>query len=253
VTPELVYVLENGKTLKALNPANGKARWQAPLSTCLPLTLAEGLIIGVTEHTAIALNRWNGKRVWEFDPRPFGDWKLDGDTVPVTAPGRVLLPSGNTLIGLDIATGQPAWAYTVTAAKPPLQPVVIDDTVYVRLDEEDTEIRLSLADGLPDTGEHILPPEIEYAIKKVRKAAQKPVPVTRPSSAGGSKPFVAVKATVAPGGKALAAAGAKRWRFPAPAGWKIDGIAGESAGHLYALLGAGTSPAAPKPNKNAAP
>jgi outer membrane protein assembly factor BamB len=215
--------------------------------------MAEGLIIGVTEHTIIALNRWNGKRVWEFDPRLFGDWTFDGKTTPVIAPGRVLMPSGKTLIGIDIATGQPAWAYTVNAAKPPLQPVVIDDLVYVRLDEEDTEIRLSLADGLPDNGEHALPPEIEYAIKKVRKATQKPVPVTRPSSAGGSKPFVAVKATVAPGGKALAAAGAKRWSFPAPAGWKIDRIAGESAGHLYALLGTAASTAAPKPKKSAAP
>jgi outer membrane protein assembly factor BamB len=244
VTPEMVYVVEDGKTLKALDVTTGKPKWQASAATELPLTLAEDRLIARTAQAIIALNRWNGKRLWEFNPSMLYEWKLDPHVAPVAAPGRLLLSAGNTLIGLDSNTGQPAWAYTVTAAKQSLQPVVIDDKVYLRDEKADSEVRLTLADGLPDTGEYALPPDVARAIAKQRRAAAKPAPIARPSDKGGKMPFITVRTTVAPGGKALAAAGAKRWVFPAPAGWTIDRVAGESAVNVYALLSA---PAGKKP------
>lgn len=236
ITPEMIYVLEEGRTLKALEAAAGRLRWRAPVASSLPLTLAGEIVIAVTDGTARAFNRWNGKLVWQFDPRAYGEWKLDEHSIPVVAPGRLLLPAGNSLIALDSATGQPAWAYTVTAASKPLQPVVINGMVYIRAGREETEVSLKLEDGLPDTGEYTMPPEVVKAIARMRKAERKAPSIARPANTGGKLPFVTIRATVAPGGKALAAAGARRWRFPAPPGWTIDRIAGESPGHLFALL-----------------
>jgi outer membrane protein assembly factor BamB len=238
VTPERVYLAENGQILKSLDAATGKLIWQAPVATTIPLALADELVVAVTGNGARAFNRWNGKPAWEFSLRLFPDWKFDANTIPVVAPGRILLPAGETLIAVDSATGQPAWAYTVTAAKQPLQPAVVGDMVYVRSQRagEESEVSLKLEDGLPDTGEYALPRDIARAVERQRKARRQATPGTRVAM-GKKTPFVAVQAKVAPGGKTLAAAGAKRWSFKAPSGWTIDRVAGESAGHLYALLG----------------
>src|SRR3954471_3390146 len=47
VTDELVYVLEEGKTLKALNAATGRVQWQKPVASHLPLTCTGGLVIAM--------------------------------------------------------------------------------------------------------------------------------------------------------------------------------------------------------------
>jgi putative pyrroloquinoline-quinone binding quinoprotein len=217
--------------------------------TTLPLTLADDRIIAVTGDTARAFDGRTGKQLWEFSLRLFPEWKFDANTIPVVAPGRVLLPAGNTLIAVDPATGQPSWAYTATAAKLPLQPVVVGDMVYIRTQTqssgEETEARLKLEDGLPEGGENALPRNIARAIERERKAHRKGSPAIRPAAPGKrapAVPVVAVRTQVTLGGKSLAAAGAKRWSFPAPSGWTIDRIAGESPGLVYALIGV----AAPK-------
>jgi outer membrane protein assembly factor BamB len=247
VTAERIYVLQEGRVLKSLDAATGKPCWQTPAVTTLPLAMADDLVVAVTGDTARAFDRWNGKQKWEFRLRFFPEWKFDAKTIPVGAPGRVLLPAGSTLIAVDTASGQPAWAYTATAAKLPLQPVVVGDMVYLRTQgtAEESEVRLKLDDGLPDSGEYTLPRNIARAIERERKAQRKATPVTPPAAGGKKTPFVAVRAQIASGGKALAAAGAKRWSFPAPSGWTIDRVAGESASHVYALLGA-AAPAAPR-------
>ena len=239
VTDDFLYVLEDGQTLKALNASTGRPRWQAPVASSRPLTLMDDRLVVVTGDTAIAFNRWNGKRVWEFSLQVYPEWKFDENTLPVVAPGRLLLPARDTLIALDSATGQPCWAYTVMAAKLPLRPVVVKGMVCVHVGGEEAPVCLKLEDGLPNTGEYALPPADVRALARARKAGLKR-PAAAPRTIGHSKTaFVPVRAAVVPGGKALAAAGAKRWRFPAPAGWTIDRIAGESAGELYALLEAG--------------
>ena len=87
------------------------------------------------------------------------------------------------------------------------------------------------------------------AAARAGKKAARPAPLAgRPVGPGKKTPYIALQAKVTPGGKTLAAAGAKRWSYPAPAGWTIERVAGESAGHVYALLGAATS-AAPKTSK----
>jgi hypothetical protein len=119
---------------------------------------------------------------------------------------------------------------------------VVDDMVYIRTQTqgtgEATEARLKLEDGLPEGGENALPRNIARAIERARKKQRKPVAVARPAGGGRKMSVVAVRAQVTPGGKSLAAAGAKRWSFPAPSGWTIDRVAGESSGQVYALLGA---------------
>jgi outer membrane protein assembly factor BamB len=236
VTDDLVYVLEDGKTLKALNAATGRPRWQAPVASSRPLTLVDDLVVAVTGDSALAFHRWTGKPAWEFNLRIYPEWKFDENTIPVLAPRRLLLPARDTMIAIDTANGQPCWAYTVTAAKLPLRPIVLHGMVYLHSGQEDSPVCLKLEDGLPNTGEYALPPEVARALARARKAdATRLTPAPRTS--GHSKTaFVPVHAAVAPGGKALAAAGAKRWRFPAPAGWTIARVAGESASELYALL-----------------
>src|SRR5690348_15468470 len=44
VTDQLVYVLEEGSTLKALDAVTGRARWQKPVASHLPLTLIGDLV-----------------------------------------------------------------------------------------------------------------------------------------------------------------------------------------------------------------
>src|SRR5205085_5732609 len=169
---------------------------------------------------------------------------FDDHTIPVVAPGRLLLPAGNTVIAVDPATGQPAWAYTVTSAVLPLRPVVAKDMVYLSSGREESPVCLKLEDGLPNTGEYALPADLARALARARKN-EKPPAAARPQNPRGKGTFIPVRAAVAPGGRALAAAGAKAWRFPAPAGWTIDRIAGESARHVYALLEATAPTAAP--------
>jgi outer membrane protein assembly factor BamB len=236
VTDDVVYVLEDGKTLKALAAASGRPRWQAPVASSLPLTLVNDLVVAVGGDRAIAFNRWSGKRAWEFSLQVYPEWKFDENTIPVAAPGRLLLPARDTMIAIDTTSGQPCWAYTVTAAKLPLRPVVVHGMVYLHSGRDESPVALKLEDGLPNTGEYALPPDVARAIARARKADPKQ-PIVAPRTAGHAKAvFVPVRAAVAPGGTALAAAGAKRWRFPAPAGWTIDRVAGESAGELFALL-----------------
>src|SRR5260370_21067112 len=154
VTPDRVYVLEDGKTLKALDGVTGRPRWQAAIASSLPLTRVDDLIVVVAGDTAIAFNRWNGKQVWSFSPRLYPEWKFDAHTIPIVAPGRLLLPARDTLIALDSATGRPAWRYTMTAAKLPLKAVVAGDMVYVRSGQEEAPVSLKLEDGLPNSGEY---------------------------------------------------------------------------------------------------
>lgn len=239
VTGDLVYVLQDGKTLQALDAATGRPRWHAPVASNLPLTLVNNLVVAITGDRAIAFNRWNGKRDWEFSVRMYPEWKFDENTIPVAAPGRLLLPARDTVIAIDPTNGQPCWAYTVAAAKLPLRPVVMHRMVYLSSGRDDSPVSLKLEDGLPNTGEYALPPEMVRALARARKAAPKQPAVTLGMVKNKKAAFVAVRAAVAPGGRALAAAGAKRWRFPAPPGWTIERVAGESAGELYALLEAG--------------
>src|SRR5262245_48230700 len=65
VTDDLGYVLEDGQTLKALNAATGRPRWQVSVASSRPLTLVNDLVVAVTGDSAIAFDRWNGKRAWE--------------------------------------------------------------------------------------------------------------------------------------------------------------------------------------------
>jgi outer membrane protein assembly factor BamB len=236
VTDDLIYVLEEGKTLKALNAATGQPRWQAPVTSTLPLTLVNDLVVAVAGNSAVAFNRWSGKRAWEFNLKLYPEWKFDENTIPVVAPTRLLLPARDTVIAIDPANGQPCWAYTVTAATQPLRPVIMHGMVYLRSGREESPVALKLEDGLPNTGEYALPPDVARAVARARKADRKRPAATPRTSSHATAVFVPVHAAVAPGGKALAAAGAKRWRFPAPAGWTIDRVAGESAEQLYALL-----------------
>jgi outer membrane protein assembly factor BamB len=236
VTDDLVYVLEDGKTLKALNAATGRPRWQVPVASALPLTLVNDLVVAVTGESAIAFNRYNGKRTWEFSLRIYPEWRFDENTLPVLAPGRLLLPARDTVIAIDTTNGQACWAYSVTAAKLPLRPVVMHGMVYLHSGRDDSPVCLRLEDGLPNTGEYALPPEVTRALARARKADAKRLAGASRTSGHRKAAFVPVRAAVAPGGKALAAAGAKRWRFPAPAGWTIDRVAGESDGELFALL-----------------
>jgi outer membrane protein assembly factor BamB len=251
VTDELVYVVQEGRTLKALDAATGRMRWQKPVASHLPLTLAGDLVVAVTGESAVAFKRLTGQRAWEFSPRIYPEWKFDEHTVPVVAPGRLLFPARDTIIAVDPATGQPAWAYTVTAAALPLRPVVAKGMVYLSSGREESPVCLKLEDGLPNTGEYALPPDVARALARARKAEAKVRTPAHPTGAGTKTPFVSVHTAVAPGGRALAAAGAKAWRFPAPSGWTIDRVAGESARHVYALL----ERAAPagQPAKPAAP
>jgi hypothetical protein len=242
VTDDLVYVVEEGRALKALDAATGCVRWQKPVASHLPLTVAGGLVIAVTGESAVAFNRLTGQRAWEFSPRIYPEWKFDENTIPVVAPGRLLFPARDTVIAVDPATGQPAWAYTVTAAVLPLRPVVTRGMVYLSSGREESPVCLKLEDGLPNTGEYALPPDVARALDRARKAEAKKRTPAHPPSAGSKTSFVAVHPTVAPGGRALATAGAKAWRFPAPSGWTIDRVAGESARHVYALL-EGAAPA----------
>jgi outer membrane protein assembly factor BamB len=241
VTDQRVYVLEDGKTLKALDAVTGRIRWQKPVASHLPLTLVGDLVVAVTGETAIAFNQVTGKRAWEFNPRIYPEWKFDEQTIPVVAPGRLLLPAADTVIAIDPATGQPAWAYTVTAAVLPLRPVVAKDMVYLSSGREESPVCLKLEDGLPNTGEYALPAHVARALARARKN-EKPPAASRPQNSRGKTPFISIRTAVAPGGGALAAAGARAWRFPAPAGWTIDRVAGESLRHVYALL-AGTASA----------
>jgi outer membrane protein assembly factor BamB len=234
VTDELIYAVENGTTLKALDATTGRLRWQAPVASRLPLTLLDKFVVAVTSDAAVAFDRQNGKQAWEFSTRPYPEWKFDANTIPVVTSRRLLLPARDTLIAVDPANGQPLWAYTATEAVQPLRPVVTRGMVYLRTRQDDSPVALKLEDGLPNTGEYALPPEMLRAIARARKAAA--LPPSHPTSSHGKQPYVAVRAAIAPGGRSLAAAGAKRWRFPAPAGWTIDRIAGESAGQVYALL-----------------
>jgi outer membrane protein assembly factor BamB len=238
VTDDLVYALEEGRTLKALDAATGQVRWQKPFASHLPLTLVDDRVIAVGTETVQAFNRKTGQRAWEFNPRAYADWKLDDHSIPVSTPGRLLLPAGNTLIAIDPATGQPAWAYTVTAAVLPLRPVVAKGMVYLSSGREESPVSLKLEDGLPNTGEYALPPNVARSLARARMDDPKPPAVSRPWISGSKASSIALHTTIAPGGTALAAAGAKAWRFPAPAGWKIDRVAGESGRHVYALLGA---------------
>lgn len=236
VTDELVYALRDGKTLEALDAATGRPRWQAPVASALPLTLVNNLVVAVTSDSVLAFNRWNGKPAWQFSVRIYPEWKFDENTVPVVAPGRLLVPAGDTLIAIDPQNGQPCWAYTVAAAKLPLRPVVMRGMVYLSSGRDDSPLSVKLEDGLPNTGEYALPPDMVRALARAHKADPKK-PATMPRGAHRkTTAFVAVRAAVAPGGHALAAAGAKRWSFPAPPGWTIERVAGESAGQLYALL-----------------
>src|SRR4029077_18262547 len=177
--------------------------------------------LAVTGETAIAFNQVTGKRAWEFNPRIYPEWKFDEQTIPVIAPGRLLLPAGDTVIAIDPATGQPAWAYTVTAAVLPLRPVVAKGMAYLSSGRDESPVCLKLEDGLPNTGEYALPADVARAIARERKPDPKQPVVTHGIAGHQKAAFVAVRAAVAPGGRALAAAGAKRWRFPAPPGWTI--------------------------------
>lgn len=247
VTDELVYVLQDGTTLKALNAATGGAVWQKPVASHLPLTLAGDLVVAITGDTAVAFHRMSGQPAWEFNLRSFPEWKFDEHTIPVVAPGRLLLPARDTVIAVDPATGQPAWAYTVTAAVLPLRPVIAKGMVYLSSGREESPVCLKLEDGLPNTGEYALPPDVARALARGRKNEAKPPIVSARPGAHGKLPVLAVRTSIAPGGSALAAAGAKAWRFPAPAGWTIDRIAGESPRHVYALLQGATAPARKTP------
>ncbi len=234
VTDELIYVLEDGKTLKAVNAATGRPRWQAAVASKLPLTLVGHLVVAVTDDAAIAFDRESGKKAWEFSTRFYPEWKFDANTIPVVAPNRLLLPARDTLIAVDPTNGQPAWAYTATNVTLPLRPLVSNGIVCLGKGQDESPVALKLEDGLPNTGEYSLPPELARAIARARKAA--PAAASHSSGGHGKQPFVTVRASVAPGGRSLATAGAKRWRFPAPPGWTIGRIAGESAGQVYALL-----------------
>jgi outer membrane protein assembly factor BamB len=120
ITPERLFVIENGKVLKSLDAATGKVCWQAPAVTVIPPAMAGELVVIVAEGTARAFNRWNGKKVWEYNSRMLPEWKFDQNTIPVIAGNRILLPAGYTVIALDQATGQPIWAHTLSAARLPL-------------------------------------------------------------------------------------------------------------------------------------
>src|SRR5439155_6946530 len=102
----------------------------------------------------------------------------------------------------------------VTAAVLPLRPVVAKDMVYLSSGREDTPVCLKLEDGLPNTGEYTLPHDVARSLARARKGEPKATAVSPPKSTSGKTPFVSVHAAIAPGGKALAAAGAKAWRFP---------------------------------------
>ena len=45
VTDELVYVLQDGRTLKALDAATGRVQWQKPVASHLPLTRIGDLVV----------------------------------------------------------------------------------------------------------------------------------------------------------------------------------------------------------------
>jgi outer membrane protein assembly factor BamB len=245
ITPERLYVIENGRALKSFDAATGKLAWQTPAVTCIQPVLAGELLVVVAGDTARALNRWTGKKVWEYNSRTFPDWKFDQNTVPVIAGNRALMPAGCTLIALDLATGQPAWAHTASAAKLPLQPAVVSEMVYIRSERDGigVETALKLEDGLPDTGEYTLPPDIARAVKRERNRQQSRLTVpARPANTRAKQPSIAVQAKVTPNGQAIAAAGARRWSFRAPAGWSIASLAGEAPGHVYALLYVPSSP-----------
>src|SRR5205807_761966 len=61
VTDRFVYVLEEGKTLKALQALTGRVQWQQPVASHLPLTLVGDLVVAVTSDKALAFNRMTGK------------------------------------------------------------------------------------------------------------------------------------------------------------------------------------------------
>src|SRR5260370_1226902 len=123
---------------------------RAGLAITVAFALSMGAVLASTtpaRGTAVAADKRTGRPPWARRP----------------------LPAGGALIAIDRPTRQLAWPYPVTAAVLPLRPVVAKGMVYLSSGREESPVCLKLEDGLPNTGESTLPPDVARAIARSRK------------------------------------------------------------------------------------
>lgn len=142
----VVAVEEGTPVLSGLDPAAGGVLWRAslPPGRVLPfLALAdERLFVSLDDGRVAAYAAADGRLLWAGGS--------EGRPHLVTArqlgDGALVLATGDGVVALDAATGEPRWRAQL--AGHPLDPVVADGVVYARL-FEGAVVALELADGRP--------------------------------------------------------------------------------------------------------
>jgi outer membrane protein assembly factor BamB len=128
----------------ALSAADGSQTWSADVDSevlSVPLIVGDLVAVHTLDDSVYGLEAATGKQRWRYTyPAPI--LTLRGSSSPVVADSAVLVGlSGGKLVKLDVATGVPIWAVTVTlpSGRTELErisdidadPVVVGSTAYV--------------------------------------------------------------------------------------------------------------------------
>jgi PQQ-like domain len=145
--------VEDQQTLKSMDLATGKVRWQAKLE--MPITFTpvanETLALVYTGDQIWAYSLDNGTRLWHSDLTQTGNpWSLSDQLRPVPGDDMIFLSSGRQVACLLAHNGAIHWMYASQKIRPGQMPVVEMDRVFIRTtDRGQPWLALNFADGLP--------------------------------------------------------------------------------------------------------
>jgi hypothetical protein len=145
--------VEDQQTLKSMDLATGKVRWQAKLEMPIAFTPVanETLALVYTRDQVWAYSLDKGTRLWRSDLTQTGSpWSLSDQVRPVAGDDLIFLCSGRQVACLLAHDGAIHWMYESQKIRPGQMPVVEMDRVFVRTtDRGQPWLALNFADGLP--------------------------------------------------------------------------------------------------------
>jgi hypothetical protein len=213
---DTIVFVEDQQTLKSMDLATGKVRWQAKLETPVVNTPVanETLTLVYTRDQIWAYSLDKGTRLWRSDLTETGStWSLSDKVRPVAGEDMIFLCSGQHVACLLAHDGAIHWMYESAKLRSGQMPVVEMDRVYVRTtDRGQPWLALNFADGLPDGDDGIMPD------------GPPPAPsVAAPATAPGSR------RTISADRRTLTVfRGRRSWKYQAAAPFTIAGVIGET-------------------------